>query len=29
MNKEVLEQNLKEIIELYNNLQKSIHDLLK
>lgn len=29
MNKEQLEGNLKEIIELYNNLQKSLHDLLK
>ena len=28
MNKEQLENNLKEVIELYNNLQWSLHDLL-
>ena len=29
MNKEKLENNLKEVISLYNNLQWSLHDLLK
>ncbi len=29
MNKKQIEKNLKEIIELYNNLQSSLHDLLK
>lgn len=29
MKKKILEKNLKEIIELYNNLQSSLHDLLK
>jgi len=29
MNKIQIENNLKQIIELYNNLQKSLHDLLK
>ena len=29
MNKEQLENNLKEVIELYNNLQWSLHDLLE
>ena len=29
MNKQELENNIKEIIELYNNLQKSLHDTLK
>jgi hypothetical protein len=29
MNKKQLEDNLKEIIELYNNLQKALHSHLK
>jgi hypothetical protein len=29
MNKEQLENNIKEIIKLYNNLQKSLADTLK
>lgn len=29
MNKQQLEKNIKEIIELYNNLQKALHSHLK
>jgi hypothetical protein len=29
MNRKEIENNIKEIIELYNNLQSSLHDLIK